>query len=186
MKRLTGLFQEWGLTPGDRLLIGCGDDGAVVTVVLACLACGLSAVIVDHSATAREADSLIEHVQPDAAVIDESLQTVLAARQVAEDTSPSLPESGIRERYFARFSGKSKRRLKSNQYPIRRLSNLMSPPHRPMVCPMRLKHMFSLLLVLHQSRRGSAYRGKACWFIPKPFQNSGDTLRKVASLISCL
>ncbi len=76
MKRLTGLFQEWGLTPGDRLLIGCGDDGAVVTVVLACLACGLSAVIVDHSATAREADSLIEHVQPDAAVIDESLRTV--------------------------------------------------------------------------------------------------------------
>lgn len=71
--RLSGLFQQWGLKPGDRLLIASGDDEAVITIVLACLSSGISAIIADHAATAGEADIFVDISRPSAAAIDKSI-----------------------------------------------------------------------------------------------------------------
>ena len=71
--RLSGLFRQWGLKPGDRLLIATGNDEAVITLVLSCLSSGISAVIADHAATTGEASIFIDISRPGAAVIDESI-----------------------------------------------------------------------------------------------------------------
>lgn len=71
--RLGTLFQQWGLVPGDRVLVATRDDGAMSTAVLACWTFGLCAVIFEARAKPREAEHVIGLSRPSAALLDASL-----------------------------------------------------------------------------------------------------------------
>jgi len=68
--RLRRLLADRGLEPGARVVVASADDAAVVTVVLACLEAGLSAVVVDPDATAAEAEGLAAVAEPALLVVD--------------------------------------------------------------------------------------------------------------------
>ena len=71
--RLGGLFSAWGLAPGARLLIASADDQALAILFIACLDHGMTAVIVDHQATASEMTAILDIAMPDAAILDQAL-----------------------------------------------------------------------------------------------------------------
>lgn len=75
IERLGSLFSSWRLDSGTRLLVSSRNDMHTVTLVMACLAHGLSAVIVDPDLACDEASSLIERVQPGAAILDTDVRS---------------------------------------------------------------------------------------------------------------
>ena len=73
LARLGGLFTRWGLSPGNRVLIASSDDAAVLSLTIACLEYGLSAVVADPAAPAPEAEHVLATSRPEAACIDRAL-----------------------------------------------------------------------------------------------------------------
>jgi long-chain acyl-CoA synthetase len=71
--RLGSLFSLWRLDPGDRVFVCSRNDEHTITLVAACLANGLSAVIADPESAVEEVSHLIELVSPRAAIVDQDL-----------------------------------------------------------------------------------------------------------------
>lgn len=71
--RLGILFSSWRLDPGTRLLVCSRNDEHTITLVAACLANGLSAVIADPESAVEEVSHLIELISPRAAILDQDL-----------------------------------------------------------------------------------------------------------------
>lgn len=67
------LFKDMGLAVGDRVVIACGDERDVAALYLACLATGVTAVMIDPASSAAEANLLITLAEPGIAFLDESL-----------------------------------------------------------------------------------------------------------------
>ncbi len=68
--RTMTLFQSAGLSVGSRVLIVTTDERSAVTLLLACLESGLTAVLGDAMAKPLEARSLVEAARPSMAFID--------------------------------------------------------------------------------------------------------------------
>ena len=68
-----GLFARLGLGIGDRAAVASEDEEAVSILYAACLLSGVTAVVIDHEASASEATVLVAKAQPKAAFLDQSL-----------------------------------------------------------------------------------------------------------------
>lgn len=73
IRRFGGLCRARDIEPASRVLVCSRDDEHIVTLVAACLAHGMSAVIVDPDSSANEVRGLLERVEPRAAVVDRTL-----------------------------------------------------------------------------------------------------------------
>ncbi len=73
MRRLAGVFKILDLSPGDRLLYSISDDHISSSLFLACLNCGITAVLVDPETRQIKANDLVERSDPQAIIIDDKL-----------------------------------------------------------------------------------------------------------------
>jgi long-chain acyl-CoA synthetase len=94
---LTARMQTWftqqGLKPGDRAIILSHDDLAVVTLFLACLRAGITAVIVSPEAGMEEQQNLIAAAKASAFLMDRDFVTRL---QPAGAVLPILPDAELK------------------------------------------------------------------------------------------
>ncbi|MCF6290637.1 MAG: AMP-binding protein [Desulfobacterales bacterium] len=73
VRLLAGLFQDLGLTPGDRLVFSTQDDLLAAILFIALLRTGITAVFLDAETKPRRARRLIELTGPGAMVLDQEL-----------------------------------------------------------------------------------------------------------------
>jgi long-chain acyl-CoA synthetase len=79
-RRLGTLFQELGLGRDDRAVIATGDDSAAITIFLALLRSGITAVVLDPEASRPELETLIRAADAKALFVDGAI----VARGVVE------------------------------------------------------------------------------------------------------
>lgn len=72
-RRLNSLFQEMRLVPGDRVILSSVNDSALVTIFIALLRKGLTAVVIDPAIKAASFQTLLDISQPQALFIDREL-----------------------------------------------------------------------------------------------------------------
>ena len=70
-RRLSALFRELGLLRDDRAVIATDDDGAAITIFLALLRAGITAVVLDPQASRPELETLIRAADAKALFVDE-------------------------------------------------------------------------------------------------------------------
>jgi len=92
--RVAGLLLARGLRPGERVLIVSGDDGAVLTGVLACLAYGWSAVVLPRDSAVPEVRSAIALTGPRAALVDGHLDVPWMTEAVPNLLRVPAPDAG--------------------------------------------------------------------------------------------
>jgi len=77
IERLATLFERLELTCGDRVLIASENDAAVITIVLALLRCGITAVPVNPRSSRDELQNLIAKAEVKAAFLDRAVRARL-------------------------------------------------------------------------------------------------------------
>lgn len=107
--RLCTWFKDNGLKQSDRVVIISRDDVAVVTLFMACLRYGLTAVILNHEGSTEEQKTLISAAKPKALFFDEDLFKKLGIKQTDYTCLPITPDTPFKKAGFMdKLFGKSK------------------------------------------------------------------------------
>ncbi len=104
--KLTAIFGEIGLQPNDRVLLASRDDRSVITLFLALLQNGITAVFMDPDATANEARHLIPAADLSGAFADQDICAALDLGELlptAARVVPIDPKGGGAKGLFSRF-----------------------------------------------------------------------------------
>jgi long-chain acyl-CoA synthetase len=103
--RLTSLFNEYGVTKGDRIVIASDDEEAVITLVCAALTNGICSIIMSPMTPATRAKALISKSKPALLIVDGNIK-----EQWQPDGVTSLgidKRRSTRHRFFNKLMGKN-------------------------------------------------------------------------------
>ena len=117
ISKLGGMFGNWGMCPGDRVLVASRDAGALATIVMACLRFGLSSVILDPGAPEFEATPQIKAACVKAALVDESLAMEWEVQGINNLLLISEEKSETGDLFRRLLGGKSNSQQRNSQYP---------------------------------------------------------------------
>lgn len=85
IRRLATFFHAAGLHTGDRVILASRDDAQAITLFLAMLRCGITAVILDPQSPPEECRALIRAADPRGVILDADLAARVDPRRTLPD-----------------------------------------------------------------------------------------------------
>ncbi|HEX5078205.1 MAG TPA: AMP-binding protein [Geminicoccaceae bacterium] len=116
-RRLGALFQELGLQRDDRVVVATEDDSAAISIFLALLRYGITAVVLDPQAAVPELESLIGAADARALLADRAVVARAGLGSIKRADAALIPIDG--DRAESSFLGRLTRGLRGSRSPER-------------------------------------------------------------------